>query len=320
MMQGFDNDSETTEHAIPAEYQTCETISSSQPSTVASDKHESIVGLQPRSYTPLMPKPKRVTVAGQEEQHRKLTKPFRCPVVFKPANNPFTRSMAHSIPTQAEALVCGKLDKGFASPPRPPVEDRKIRHRTQRAAAQFKSPLTIAPSSQQTLIRPTPTIQALERRVQTLKRALRVVRDDEEETLEKVTAKWLDAGREVAYELWTLVRDSARGGDESWATAGLGSRKRKVEEGWGWDDGSGRNMGQSGNGSSWGWDETLRDLNDDETKRANDDEHDASTDAHFSEGLEDQEVTRATLGTMLLQLGICPSTLGWDEGEECFVD
>jgi hypothetical protein len=195
-------------------------------------------------------------------------------------------------------------------------EGDKIKHRTVRAAAQFRSPLTALPSGQQAaLIRPTPTIQALERRAQTLKRALRVVRDNEEATLRKLIQKWTEAGREIAFELWTLVKDSTvEGSGDRWD--GGSTLKRKVAESWGWDDGADRKRTLSGNGSNWGWDFTAE--GDD---NHGEDEGSASrVIPGEEEGQEEPEKTHETIGTMLMQLGICPTTLGWVEEDECFVD
>jgi len=105
------------------------------------------------------------------------------------------------------------------------TEPVATKNRTKRAAAQFKSPLAPGSANAISAVRLTPTIQAMERKVQLLKRALKVKTEGEEETLVNLVKKWTEAGREAAYELWGLVKDMGDGG-------------RK--EGW------------NGNGS-WGW-------------------------------------------------------------------
>ncbi|KAF6742631.1 hypothetical protein DFP72DRAFT_937861 [Ephemerocybe angulata] len=255
---------------------------------------------------PTAPKPTRSTVAGQLRQHIKLSKPFRCPTIANPPAKP-------SMPTKTELDSPREReeDKVELKPQQEGRrQDAKMKHRTTRAAGQFRSPLTVMPSGQQALVRPTPTIQALELKAQTLRRALRVVRDKEEEILTNLIAKWKEAGREVAYELWALVRDAPGEGGSAWASEGPPNRKRKLEDGWGWDDGSERKKAGSGDGSSWGWDSATEN----ETEHGGN-ENDAPV-CHE----EEEEKVHETLGTMLMQLGIFPSTLGWDEEEGCFVD
>ncbi|KAF6762559.1 hypothetical protein DFP72DRAFT_876228 [Ephemerocybe angulata] len=256
---------------------------------------------------PTAPKPTRSTVAGQLRQHKKLSKPFRCPTIANPPAKP-------SVPakTELDSPREREEDKVELKPQQEGRrQDAKMKHRTTRAAGQFRSPLTVMPSGQQALVRPTPTIQALELKAQTLRRALRVVRDKEEEILTNLIAKWKEAGREVAYELWALVRDAPGEGGSAWASEGPPNRKRKLEDGWGWDDGSERKKARSGNGSSWGWDSATE----------NETEHGGNeNDAPACHEEEEEEKVHETLGTMLMQLGIFPSTLGWDEEEGCFVD
>lgn len=256
------------------------------------------------------PNPKRPTIAGQLAQHKKLSQPFRCPTITTTKGESITKPQADD--SERERAQFGRLKDKIGAIPQP--EDGKIKHRTVRAAAQFKSPLTALPSGQQALIRPSPTIQALERKAQTLKRALRVVRDNEDETLKKQIEKWTEAGREVAFELWTMVKDSAAvEGNDRWDDGS--TRKRKVAEGWGWDDGTDRKRTLSGYGSTWDWDSVA------EGGGHHAEEGDSS--GIVLEELEEQpeqEKTHETIGTMLMQLGICPMTLGWVEEEGCFVD
>ncbi|RXW25145.1 hypothetical protein EST38_g660 [Candolleomyces aberdarensis] len=262
-----------------------------------------------RLLVPSAPNPKRPTIAGQLAQHKKLSKPFRCPTISKPKIDSTAKGEASQDPANpARAQLGQQKDTKIEAIPQL-EEDSKIKHRTVRAAAQFRSPLTALPSGQQAaLIRPTPTIQALDRKAQTLRRAIRVVRDNEEETLKMLIKKWTEAGREVAFELWTTVKDSAvEGSGDRWD--GGSTLKRKVAESWGWDDGADRKRTLSGSGSSWGWD----------PRAEGSDNHAEDAPALILEE-EEQEKMHETIGTMLMQLGICPTTLGWVEEDECFVD
>ena len=174
----------------------------------------------------------------------------------------------------------------------------KKRHRTQRAAAQFKSPLStdaslnIVPS-----VRLTPTIQAQERKLQILKRAIKVQRDGEEETLKTLLKKWTEAGREVAWEVWELVKDNERTDDRG--SKAKPSRK-SIEDGWGWNETT------SEKERNWGWDVVPN------TKA------DPNNYTGPIECEDEEEKRQDTLGTMLMQLGIAPETLGWNDDEENF--
>ena len=163
--------------------------------------------------------------------------------------------------------------------------------RTKRAASQFKSPVLANPCGVLSSVRLTPTIQALERTVQVLKRAVKVRKGGEEAELEELVRKWTEAGREVAYELWGLVKDN-----------GSGERRVALE-----------GKARTGFGGSWGWDESPTAMDgegDDKDKRG-------QGEACLEE--EEDERQADTVGTMLRQLGIAPETLGWNEEEGMFV-
>lgn len=131
---------------------------------------------------------------------------------------------------------------------------------------------------------PTATIQALERKVTTLKRAIKIKRDEDEEKLATLAKKWREAGREAAYELWDIVRelvpnstDAPASGSDSWRS------------GWGWD----------------GKDEPETENTEDDAMKVDE---------------EEEEKPEETLGVMLRKLGIDPETLGWNDALESFVD
>lgn len=157
-----------------------------------------------------------------------------------------------------------------------------------RAAAQFKSPMAVrSVGGARPLVLPTATIQALERKVTTLKRAIKIKRDKDEEKLVTLAKKWREAGKEAAYELWDIVRDMAPSGTDS---AGPGNDTWR---------------------SDWGWEGK-----DGEMENGDQDEKD---DAMKVDG-EDEEKPEDTLGVMLRKLGIDPETLGWNDALESFVD
>ncbi|KIY45839.1 hypothetical protein FISHEDRAFT_48191 [Fistulina hepatica ATCC 64428] len=180
------------------------------------------------------------------------------------------------------------------------TESRK-RHRTERAGGQFKSPLvSTAANSANTFpvsgVRLTPEIQALERRAQLLKRAIKIKAGGEADTLEALARKWTEAGREVAWEVWTLVHESANDGHN-----------------WGWAT---NDVAQSST-SNWGW----ANPNEGETADGYNEERESGTDDHAFKGRSPQEEEGPlhTIGTMLRQFGIAPETLGWDDASENFV-
>ncbi|KAJ7638542.1 hypothetical protein FB45DRAFT_1054814 [Roridomyces roridus] len=212
-------------------------------------KREEESGLELGQNTTPPPNPKRPTLQSQKLQRMTLVKPFRSPAMSKP-------KVAEPSPPPPKQET--------ASAEQPRIEDLKKKHRTQRAAGQFKSPLSSAVSASLPSVRPTPTIQSLESKVQVLKRAIKIKKEGEAETLEGLVKKWTDAGREVAWEVWGLVKDNEVGG-----------------------------------GDDWGKD--------------NDADHATAEE-------EEEEKPKETMGTMLMRLGIAPSTLGWNEAEEEFSD
>jgi hypothetical protein len=194
---------------------------------------------------------------------------------------------------------------------------------TPRAAKQFKSPLSLSPfsssgSSSVSAVQLAPTIQSLERKIQALKRAIKVKRDGEEQELEGLIKKWKDVGREVAWEVWGLVKDSNMGGDqEGWrkndGMRGKEKGKRGFEEGWGWDENDGASKrAKVEERKNWGWD------TDDRNERGIEgfDKYRESEEEVEEEVVESEE---DTLGTMLRQFGIAPETLGWNEEEGDFM-
>ncbi|KAF8897320.1 hypothetical protein BD779DRAFT_1465539 [Infundibulicybe gibba] len=262
---------------------------------------------------PEIPNPKRPTQAAQRLQRQKLTTPFRSPVVRKVIAS--TEATRKTLPLPQTAPAGAKSENhasgngsGLEEAPRISELDTKKRHRTTRAAAQFKSPLSTQASTGMPSIRLTPTIQSLDRKIQILKRALKVKQGNEEAMLESLVKKWKEAGREVAWEVWELVKDNASSDDSVWGK----SKAKKTTFGgsWGWDSQEEQSRGAQKE-RNWGWDTTPNTGTDDGPR-------------HMSEETkvesDDEEKVQDTLGTMLRQLGIDPDTLGWNEDEGTFVD
>ena len=261
---------------------TPETTTTSKASTMGEG------ALHRKKYQHVIPGPKRATLAAQQVQHKRLSMPFRPLMIVQPPVSaaPNIAPGKMSVPT-----VSGT--PGNTPTLLPPVQD-KIKDRMAKAAAQFKSPLS--KSSREgavgPLVRPTPTIQALERKLQMLKRANKVRENSEEDALTNLIEKWTEAGREIAWEVWGLVKDN--GGSEQ---QGVG-KKRGFDESWAWQDAGESKRAKLEDGErNWGWDIVP---------------------VREREGAED-DLSRRTLGTMLLELGIAPETFGWNEEEECFM-
>jgi len=239
-------------------------------------------------------KPKRPTIAAHQLQQKKLAQPFRSPIlpqlprVESKSKTSAAGSKADTVsPTPEEGHSQEYISSSSAT------LDSKIKYRTTRAATQFKSPLS-APnvSDSSSLVRLTPRIQALERKLQMLKRAVKVREDVQEEVLEGLVKKWTEAGREVAWEVWNLVKDNA---------SSDGSKKRTFEGSWGWESpGDGKKQRGEETERNWGWDVVpISSRNEEE---------------------EEEDKPRHSLGTMLMQLGVAADTLGWNEEEGSFIE
>nr|GAT53922.1 predicted protein [Mycena chlorophos] len=238
---------------------------------------------------PQLPNPKRSTARSRQEQRQLLTKPFRPLTIMKkpePKPAPVPKpALAKKQPSQNSVAT---IDMNP--------------HRTQRASAQFKSPLPSSSASLSSSVRPTPTIQTLERRLQVLRRAVKLTEDGDAETLGALVTKWTDAGRDIAWEVWGLVKDN----ETTTAMDVGGSGKRKLNDSWGWgDDNNSKKLKMEER--NWGWDTAP--------VVATNDEH-----AESAEEEGDDVTPKETMGTMLLRLGIALETLGWNEEEGEFVD
>ncbi|TFK76154.1 hypothetical protein BDN72DRAFT_831608 [Pluteus cervinus] len=248
----------------------------------------------PKAYQ--IPNPKRPTLAMQKSQHKKLIKPFKTPALVQSVDRQETKRLPVT-PSRIEAPTpILKTSKKKTPVKLSDTSEASVKHRTLRAAGQFKSPLSATASSNiLSDVRLTPTVQVLERRLQALKRAVRIKQEGDQATLQELIKKWTEAGREIAWEVWNLVKDNATEGDP-WAPD---KGKRAFQESWGWD-GQGENKKPCTEPDEGGDREGIRI----EKIEADDDEA--------------PEKKQDTLGTMLMQLGIDPDTLGWNEEEDDF--
>lgn len=169
-----------------------------------------------------------------------------------------------------------------------------------RPVTQFKSPLVngVVPTDSRT-IRLTPALQALERKLQLLKRAVKVKENNEEEALIRLAGKWIEAGREVAYDVWDAIKD----------TGDFAGKVTFIRRSNGWENTSNAN-------TPWGWDPKPGDA----SAPGDLDPSEVSCTTGRLAPEEDDDVGCNTQGTMLRQLGIAPEIFGWDDDKEAFSD
>ncbi|KAF9468978.1 hypothetical protein BDZ94DRAFT_559593 [Collybia nuda] len=286
-------------------------------------------GLKGRE-TGRQPNPKRSTIASQKLQLKKLATPFRSPLLKRaklesPPSHPVRSNLTSNLLPAVEFKVPVPANNGeevrVSRSPIAETTDIQKRHRTRRANSQFKSPLSFNAPSRTTSssVRLTPTIQTLERKLQILKRAIKVKHDGDEEALEALVKKWTEAGREVAWGIWELVKDNANSDDGNWGEHKRNTSRGAFEEAWGREENRHHNnfIGEERE-RNWGWD--VVPIRKDEELETKSDEKNCrgyGEDRRY-EG-EDDEKKKDTLGTMLAQLGVAPDTLGWDEEQGSFV-
>ena len=99
----------------------------------------------------------------------------------------------------------------------------------------------------------------MERRLQLLRRAVKIRADGEEEKLEKLTTKWQSVGRELAWELWAVVRE--QGQHDRWGVEVGKSDFRGQKRDWGWDDTTVPGKGKNGTGFEANWGFADSDMN-----------------------------------------------------------
>jgi hypothetical protein len=251
-------------------------------------------GLPPLSTRPEACNPSFATLQKQAAPFRP---PLKLPVVTDGLAQTVNNRKVESAISATLETSHDKIDlKGCTTIP--------LQHKalsTSRPVTQFKSPLVnrVLPADSRT-IRLTPALQELERKLQLLKRAIKIKEGGEEEVLARLTGKWIEAGREVAYDVWDATKDA--GNSEGKATSTYRSR--------GWENTNDRD-------TPWGWDTKPGDAGE---KSCDFDPSDAPYTAGRLAAEEDDDVDCNTLGTMLRQLGIAPEIFGWDDDKETFSD
>ena len=177
------------------------------------------------------------------------------------------------------------------SSPQKPPKDPMSGVRTSKASAQFKSPLSAINTSgmgrSRRAVSASPTVQALQLRLQTLKRAVKIRNNGESEKLERLAEKWTGVAREVAWEVWSVVKDNVQD------VSKLGGGRGAFQNSWGWAD-------EEKDGGGAGADKPCGD-----------------------EALSEEDeppVPEDTMSVMLRKMGIDPRTLGWDEDAGEFMD
>ena len=322
-----------------------------------------------------------------KRQHAKLSAPFRSPLINKTQtqnimetesskfsgmlrpfpllsemkSGPPPSHIVNSAPTtrSTQSIISSEASQLTSS--QSSSSRKAILNTSLKATKQFKSPLlskTVAPSPLG--VNTSRTIQALERKLQMIKRAVKITQGDEEERLAELVKKWKKAGREVAWDLWHIVREQAS--DENTGVAYPGTYAKSVSNdgftgSWGWAS-SLDNRSSGSFSSNWGFDKRQGTKDEDggesedfpspskleaELFRALQQNpnskvlpvhsspgygvycDDRETNHNSAKGGVDEEgepdaSESKTLGTMLRQFGIAHETLGWNEDEGDFVE
>jgi hypothetical protein len=159
----------------------------------------------------------------------------------------------------------------------------------ERLKTPFKSPLRIKvdcssePKGPSTL-----NFQFLDRRVQTLKRAIKIAANEDDDELEMLVLKWKDIGREAAQRLWELIKSNEYSvGDDNQEHRQFGKTHSTSFSETNYEDDTAF-CGQGLTGYSSNYDTNS------------DDQHD--------------------IGSMLATMGVDSGILGWDRREGGFVD
>ena len=178
------------------------------------------------SSPPSAPAPRHATLASQKLSRKKLAAPFRSPL---PAKSKAVAPVSQVEVSPRKQIFKVPHAKHETAPKTVSPKAQKTLVRSSRAAAQFRSPLVKTLEHEpRPLVLPSQAIMALERKLTLLKRAAKIKRDGDESHLERLAAKWRDAAREAAYELWGIVRDLSTEGGEV--------RSNSRDAGWGWEE------------------------------------------------------------------------------------
>lgn len=273
---------------------------------------------QPQSQS--LPQVKRPTLASQLRERKKLTAPFRSPLVDKDAAKHGVDAVYASgktrlgAPAPKRGVVTQKENSPTSAQATPELvassQAQAVKARTPKVVKQFKSPFHLDASSSSSSAQPSsstffnvqavPTIRTLQSKIQTLKQAIKIKNapgGNNDDELEELVNKWTNVGREVAWAVWDTVKD---------IDPGESARLGKQQGGWFSDDDGGHD---SRRGGGWGFD--------DKPAKGEPGEEGEQV---VSRGDDEDSRPQHTLGTMLRHMGIAPETLGWDEEEGDFVD
>ncbi|KAG8823303.1 hypothetical protein FRC19_004234 [Serendipita sp. 401] len=249
----------------------------------------------------VMSSPTHPNVASQGRSQEKIHKPFRSPLLSKSREqNNMSSSDGH------RTLDLGSKHRGTPVSADEMPKKRQVNRikgsGTDAARAAFKSPLRVnQPSAPTRRVTPGSEIYALEQRAQLLRRAVEIKKSGEDEHLEELATKWRNVAKEIAWELWEIVKEgNTIGGHEINNFAGsvdgaMGSSGFKDDDAYS----SGGKWSDSGNKTE------------DEGTEIGDDWEDEPRD-------DGPHADERNMGSMLKQLGIANETLGWNEDEGDF--
>lgn len=245
--------------------------------------------------------PNHPSAASQQRSNKKIRNPFRSPLLPK---------TAQSQNESKDISVMAFPDLTVSRPEKRPTTKKGMQSKvkgvgTVAARAAFKPPLFKSGSSviDKALSTPrSPHPQGLQQRLQLLQRAVKLKQSGEDEKLEELAKKWKDVAKQVAWELWNIVKDGdVDESNDNYSHSTMGPT----------GDRDGR-FGSSGTfAKNWGWDEK---------EEENQDHEKEDNQAVAVQEEEDPKAEQRTMGLMLRQLGIAHETLGWDEQNEDFVD
>lgn len=276
--------------------------------------------------------PNHPSISSQNRSAKKIRTPFRSPLFSKTLTGNQQQPSIDDPPRRT-------LQTNLSSVLQSSRDTSELKKRgalskikgtgTTAARAAFKSPLhsnTGAGGAQKVVAgavssshigKPAPRNDPAQTHLQLLRRAVKIKESGEDEKLQELVGKWREVAKEVAWELWGLVKEgNVDEGADSRINAGSdvgGGFGPLVKNG---QDHSWDAPESDGSRVNWGWDDAGE-------------EADASTefvgasDEMEEKNTEDEEEPKAeerSMGTMLRQLGIAQETLGWDEEEGDFTE
>ncbi|GJJ07733.1 hypothetical protein Clacol_001938 [Clathrus columnatus] len=238
-----------------------------------------------------------------------VSQPFRPPSSLKNTGNTSDPAVFSSPKTPVPSSVRSEPKK--ISSKNSQSSSSKLHPKTYHTPAvskPFKSPFMSPLSSLSSVTnKPTssPNIQTLEKKVTMLRRAIKLVTDKEDEKLKDLVQKWTLAGREVSWDLWTIMKERGPGDAMAWADSS------RFNDSWSW-----------GTTRNWGTEERTESA-DEENSARSPFEAEMWNSINIQNTMkrqeaEDNKVSPHTLGAMLRSYGITNDILGWNDDEEDF--